>query len=186
MVKTKAKIKFGKKRTVYNGRIFQVTEQDVIFSDGKKAVFEYCRRPDSVSVLAFNDKNEILLIKEYRVGYKKNVWFLPGGRSDNKNDSPKKSAIRELREESGFNAREIRLVHKKSPSNTLQWDIYIYAARDLFPDPLPRDPGEQISTAFFPLKKAVEMALDGTIENEFISYNIIRFNEMLKRGEFKW
>lgn len=126
------------------------------------------------------------MIKEWRAGYRHNVWFLPGGRVDHPQDTPIKAARRELREETGYNAKTMRLVRKKSPSNTLLWDIYIVAARDLIWDPLPPEPGEFSRPIFVPLKKAVALALDGTIQNEFISYNIIRFNEMLKRGEFKW
>lgn len=180
------KLKFGKLKTVFRGKIFTIKQQPVVLPNGEHTKFEYCARCPSVSVLAFNNKNELLLIKEYRVGYKKNTWFLPGGRADSCTDAPKQAALRELREETGFGAKTIKLVHKKTPSNTLKWDIFIYAAKNLYHSPLPQDPGESISIHFMPLVKAVKMALDGTIENEFIAYNIIRFNEMLKNGEFKW
>lgn len=179
-------IKFGRAKVVFRGKIFSILQQPVVLPNGERAWFEYCRRPASVSVLAFNNKNELLLIKEWRAGYKRNVWFLPSGRADHKGDTPKRAAGRELREETGYRAKFLRLVHKKSPSNTLLWDIFLFAAKNLTWDPLPKDPGEHISAHFVPLKTAVRMALDGTIDNEFISYNIIRFNEILKRKEFKW
>ncbi len=180
------KIKFGKTKKVYQGKIFRIYHQDVVLPSGKKGVFEYCERFPSVSVLAFNEKGELLMINEYRHGYKKNVWFLPGGRVDKAGDTPKKAAMRELREEGGFRAKKMKLLFTKSPSNTLFWDIYIYVAKDLMPDPLPQDDGEQAVSVFVPWKKAVQMAMDGTIENEFISYNIIRLDYMLTSGEFKW
>ena len=102
-------------------------------------------------------------------------------------DTPKKAAQRELREESGYRAKQLKLVHTKYPSNTLIWDIFLFAGRDLVWDPLPKDEHEIVDEVkFFPLKKAVQMAKDGTIDNEFISYNIIRFDYMLKNGQFKW
>jgi ADP-ribose pyrophosphatase len=126
------------------------------------------------------------MIREKRPGYKKDTWFLPGGRMDKPGDTPRKAAIREMREESGYRPKEIRQLYKKSPSSSLIWDIYIFAARDLVFDPLPKDKGEVIQTHFIPFKKAVIMALDGTIDNEFIAYSIIRFDFMLKHGQFKW
>lgn len=180
------KLRFGKLETVYKGNIFTVKHQEVIFADGTNTTYEYCERPDSVSILAFNGKGELLLIKEKRVNYKKNTWFLPSGRMDHEGESPRQAAQRELREETGYRAKKMKLIHKKSPSNTLIWNIYVFAARDLVIDPLPKDKGEEIETHFVPLKKAVQMALDGTIDNEFISYNIIRFDSMLKHGEFTW
>lgn len=178
--------KIGKERTTYKGRIFSIKERDIEFASGKKTVFEYCERPASVSVLAFNDSGDILLIKEQRHRSKHPVWFLPGGRMDKKGDTPKKAALRELREETGYGAKTMKLVHKKSPSNTLLWDVYVFAAKHIYESPLPQEDGEITEPHFVPFAKAVEMALDGTIENEFISYNIIRFAEMVKRGEFSW
>ncbi|MBU0546509.1 NUDIX hydrolase, partial [Patescibacteria group bacterium] len=150
------------------------------------AIFEYCERFPSVSVLAFNDKGELLMIKEYRHGYKKNVWFLPGGRVDKLGDTPRKAIIREMREESGYRAKKLELLFTKSPSNTLLWDIYVFVAKDLVYDPLPQEDGEDSKAVFVPFEKAVQMALDGTIDNEFISYNIIRLNYMLEHEELKW
>lgn len=182
----KHKLTFGPIKTKFQGDIFSIKERDVYFPDGSKGKFEYCERPTSVSVLAFNEKNELLLIREWRPGYEKNVWFLPGGRADHDRETPRHAAIRELREETGFKPKKLKLIHKKAPASTLIWEIYTYAARDLIYDPLPKDKGEHMEPVFMPLKKAVAMALDGTIENEFIAYNIIRFDYMLKHGQFTW
>ncbi|MBU0596795.1 NUDIX hydrolase [Patescibacteria group bacterium] len=180
------KIKLGKAKTIYTGKIFTIKERDVKFSDGSTGVYEFCDRPDSVSVLAFNNKNELLMIKERRVGYNHNVWFLPGGRIDQAGDTPQKAIVREMREEAGYRPGTLKLIHKKSPSSTLLWNIYIFVAKDLVHDPLPLEKGEYTEPYFVPMKKALQMALDGSIENEFISYNIIRFDYMQKNGQFKW
>ncbi len=173
-------------KRVFKGKIFNIYHQDVTLPNGRRNVFEYCERFPSVSVLAFNDKKELLMINEYRYGYKKNVWFLPGGRVDKPGDTPRKAIIREMREESGYRARRLKQLYVKSPSNTLHWDIYIFVGKDLIYDPLPSEEGEDSRAVFVPWKKAVRMAMDGTIENEFISYNIIRLDYMMRQGEFKW
>ena len=181
------KAKLGKIKMKYKGKIFSIKQRDVVFPDGYKTIYEFCERAPSVSVLAFNEKNEILMIKERRRGYRKNVWFLPGGRVDQPGDTPRKAALREMAEEAGYTAKKIKLIHKKSPSNTLLWDIYIYAAKNLKYVGAKPERGEMITDVkFIAFAKTVEMALDGTIENEFISYNIIRFGQMLKNKEFKW
>src|SRR3989338_6885305 len=99
---------FGPITTVFKGSIFTIKRQPVTFPDGHTTEYEYCERPASVSILAFNDKNELLMIKEYRHGYKKNVWFLPSGRMDHVGDTPKRAAIRELREEGGYRPKKIK------------------------------------------------------------------------------
>lgn len=182
----KKTLQFGPIVSTYTGKIFSIKERQVTRPDGTTTTFEYCERPASVSVLAFNKKNELLMIKEKRHPKQAEVWFLPGGRMDKVGETPRKAAIRELREETGYTAKSISLIHKKSPSTTLIWDIYIFAAKDLQYSPLPQESGEVTTPVFIPFKKAITMALDGTIENEFISYNIIRFAEMIKRKQFEW
>jgi len=179
------KPKFGPSKQVYKGIIFDVSQRDVFFPNGEKKVFEYCRRPDSVTIFAFDDKNRLLLINEFRHGFNKNTWFLPAGRVD-KGETSLQAAKRELREETGYGAKIFKKVFQKAPSNTLLWDIFIYAARNLKYAPLKGDEDYPIKVVPVPLSKAVKMALDGTIENEFIAYNIIRFDYMLKHGQFKW
>jgi ADP-ribose pyrophosphatase len=179
-------ISLGKLVTKYTGKIFTIYEQEVHFPNGETKLYEYCERPSSVSVLAFDEQNRLLLIREHRIGYKNNVWFLPGGRVDHKGESPRTAAIRELQEEAGFKPKTIKLLYKKSPSNTLKWDIYIFVAKNLVPSFKKGDEEFPIEVVPTTLAKAVRMAKDGTIENEFIAYTIIRFAEMLKKGEFVW
>ena len=181
------KLRFGKFKTVYKGKIFTIKHRPVQYEDGSKDYFEYCRRPDSVVVLAFNQKNELLMIKEYRHRHKeKEVWFLPAGRIDQRGDNPKKAAQRELREEAGYRAKKLKLFRKSFPSNTSIFEVYVFAAKDLVYAPLPGDKGEYIKVKFVPFRKAMQMATDGTIKNEFIAYNIIRFDYLLKHGRFQW
>jgi len=179
-------LKLGPEKTVYKGEIFTIKQRLVTHSDGKTEQYEYCERPASVSILAFNTKGELLMIKERRRGFKHNVWFLPGGRVDATDKNPRQAAQREFREETGFRAKKLKLLHKKTPSNTLLWDIYIYLAKDLVMDPLSKDPGEEIETIFVPFSKAVQMAKDGTIDNEFISYNILRLDYLKKHKKINW
>jgi len=178
------KVKYGKTKMVYSGVIFDI-EQRKVEENGKKKIFEYCVRPDSVTILPFDKKGRLLLINEYRHGFKRNVWFLPAGRID-KGEAPARAAQRELQEEAGVKAGQIKLLYKKSPSNTLRWNIFIYAARNLKKSVLVGDECFPIKVVPVSLKKAVGMALSGEIENEFIAYNIIRFDYMIKHGQFKW
>lgn len=178
-------MRMGPMKEVYDGIIFKIKQREITFPDGSKKIFEYCARPGSVTILAFDDKNNLLLIKERRLEYKGATWFLPAGRID-KGETPLRAAQRELREETGFGAETIKKIYQKSTGSTLLWDVHIYAARDLYPAPLDGDEHFPIQIAPTPFKRAVEMAMDGTIENEFIAFHIIKFDYMLKRGQFKW
>jgi len=178
------RVKYGKLKTVFTGKIFTVKQRPVETS-GVQRTFEYCLRPNSVTILPFDAQGRLLLINEYRHGSRRNVWFLPAGRID-KGENSVKAARRELREEAGFDAETIKLLYVKSPSNTLLWKINVFAAKDLRAAPLKGDEDAPIKVVPTSLSKAVKMALSGEIENEFIAYNIIRFDYMIKHGQWRW
>jgi len=180
------KYRIGELRTVYEGSFLAIKQRDVVFKNGDKKVFEYCVRPDSVTILPFDEKGRLLLIREFRYERGRYVWFLPAG-SVGKNEAPLSAAKRELQEETGFGARKWKKIFRRpSGSNFILWYVHVYVAKDLFVSKKEGDEEYPIEVLPTPLKKAVEMALNGTIENEFICYHIIRLNEMLKRGELKW
>lgn len=174
-------IKFGKMHTAFTGKIFTILHQEVTYKNGKKDVFEFGKRPASVFILAFNSKKELLLTREYRDKTNKPVWFLPAGQVD-EGETARAAAQRELREETGFKAKNLKLL-KKAPSRStkLIWETNIFLATDLSPSPLPQDDGESIEVVFTPMKKAVQMAIDGTITDEYIACHILRLNYLLKQ-----
>lgn len=70
-------------------------------SNGEKVTIDILEESDGVSVLALTDKNEIVLITQFRPGPDELVLEMPGGVVD-KGESPIDAAIRELREETGY------------------------------------------------------------------------------------
>ena len=92
-----------------------VIERDVLFSDEVEKETYYSVRPyDYVSILAITDDQRIPLVKQYRpVLERENIEF-PGGLIDT-NESPEKTALRELREEVGLIASNVKSLGILSP-----------------------------------------------------------------------
>ncbi len=180
------KITYGKLQKKYQGKIFTIFQRPVTLPNGTKEVFEYCERPASVNILAFNDKKELLLIRERRAGSGKLEWFLPVGQLDDRKEKPRSAALRELREETGYGAKKIKMLKKSVTSDKMMMNVYTFVATGLYSSPLPSDVGEHIiKREFFPLKKAVAMALNGTIANEFLAFLIVQIDFLIKRGKWK-
>ncbi|MBI4992747.1 MAG: NUDIX hydrolase [Candidatus Magasanikbacteria bacterium] len=180
------KLTYGTLKKVYSGIIFEIDQRSVVFPDGTKKTFEYCSRNDSVVIMPFDKKGRLLLIREFRHRHKREVLFLPAGRRDKKNESPLKAAHRELREETGYDAKTWKLFHTKFPTENLLWDARVFLAKDLYPAPLVGDEDFPIKLVPTSIKKAAQLASDGKIENEFLAYNIIRLGYLMRMGKLKW
>lgn len=86
----------------FRSRWITVAEDQVLLPDGR--TYGYTRLEPAgigVGVVAFDDSGRILLEREYRHGVGQVVWQIPGGLAD-KGEEHWQTAIRELREETGY------------------------------------------------------------------------------------
>lgn len=183
---TDQKVQHGQLETVFEGNIFNIKRRDITYPNGEVERHEYCERFNSATILAFDKNNNLLLTREFRVGTNAYIWFMPTGKID-KGETPVESAQRELREEIGKRAEIIKPIFSGPASSSyFLWDVFVFAAKDLIDDPLVPEEKFPIELVPTPMDKAVQMAMDGTIENQFLAFYIIRFDYMLKHGQFKW
>lgn len=181
----KATVKHGPWETKYEGIIFSIKQRDVIFPDGSTKRFEYSFRPHSVVIMPFDAKGRLLLINEFRHGVNRYTYFLPAGRIDG-DEKPLVAAKRELREETGMGAKKWKFLRKRFANSNTVWESHIYLAKDLYPSAARGDEDFPITVKAFSMRQAVKMALDGSIANEFIAYNILYLDYLMKTKKFKW
>lgn len=114
---------------LYDGKILTLTKDEVILKNGKTALREVVHHSGGSTVLCEKD-GKILLVKQFRYPYKKELLELPAGKL-NKGETPKETAIRELREEAGVVCRDVELLFECYPSPGYTDEvIYIYKATD--------------------------------------------------------
>lgn len=70
--------------------------------------------PNGVMILALREDGKILLIRQYRLSVESYTLELPAGQID-KNESPRKAAIRELYEETGYVCKKINFLGVGAP-----------------------------------------------------------------------
>jgi ADP-ribose pyrophosphatase len=173
--------KVGAYKTVYEGQFFKIQEAEATMPDGSKKTFERAVRLPSVSIIAIDEKKNLLLTREWRLLHKKYVWRLPGGRGE-WNESPLASAKRELQEEAGVKARRWTLFHRGKGAQTLLWPFHAYVARGLTMTERHGGEGdEDITVVPTPLRKALKMALDGEITDPYFCYFILKLAREKKR-----
>ncbi|HDQ03747.1 MAG TPA: NUDIX hydrolase [Deltaproteobacteria bacterium] len=91
-------------RLMYRCKIFDVYEEDVALPNGKSIKQTWIDHKPTVAIIPINEKNEILLVKQYRVAVKKRLLEIPAGAFNDHDETPEVCAQRELAEETGFRA----------------------------------------------------------------------------------
>jgi ADP-ribose diphosphatase len=147
-----AKPKILERRLAAETRIFRIEAVDLEFANGTRRTFErILGGTDSVVVAAMADAETVLLVREYAAGLDRYELGLPKGVVDPGED-PLAAAHRELREEVGMGARELRLIHSLSlVPGYIQHTSRLVLAQDLYPDPAVGDEPEPIEVVPWPL-----------------------------------
>jgi ADP-ribose pyrophosphatase len=94
--------------------------------------FFYCiEAPDWVNIIPLTSNNEIIMIEQYRHGADIVTLEIPGGVVD-KDESPHETAMRELLEETGYLANNVRLIGRTYPNPALQNNVlHTFVAHDV-------------------------------------------------------
>lgn len=84
---------------------------------------------EAVSVVIFNEKDEILLIQSKRYTVMRLEWEIPAGRMET-GETKEQAAERECREETGCTIKELRFLCTHNPANGMSdCTCHVFAAR---------------------------------------------------------
>jgi len=90
---------------LYQGHFLHVVRDTVRLPDGSSAAREYIRHPGAVMVIPLLDDGRVVLERQYRYPLQRALLEFPAGKIDPGEDHFA-CARRELREETGYSARE--------------------------------------------------------------------------------
>jgi ADP-ribose pyrophosphatase len=149
----------------FKARLFDVKEVNVTLPDGKKKSYEMVDITNAVTLLPIDDENNVYFVEQFRVGSGRSLLELPAGKIED-NEDPAETARREIREEIGMAAGELKLIGKfyMSPGYSTEY-MYCYLATGLYPAPLTPDADEFIHVQKIPLAAVLEMIAKGEIED---------------------
>lgn len=140
-------MKKNKLSLAYQCKIFNVWEEEFALPNGKTTKQSWIHHNPTVAIVAINEKNELLLIKQYRNAVKKDLLEIPAGSLDGNEESPRACAQRELAEETGFQAQNIiKLFEGYLLPGYCNEYMYFFLAKDLTHAPLTPDEDEFIET----------------------------------------
>ena len=102
--------------TVHHGMVWDLVRDTIDFAPGVRFDREYIRHTGAVAVLAVDDADRMLLIRQYRHPVGHTQWEIPAGLLDIAGEDPALAARRELREEAGYDADAIETLVDTRPS----------------------------------------------------------------------
>jgi 8-oxo-dGTP pyrophosphatase MutT (NUDIX family) len=156
-------------RPEYDGAIVKVRVDTVVQPDGSRTEREVVEHAGSVAIVAVDDRQRVLLIRQYRHPAGKYLWELPAGLRDKPGEAPLATAQRELAEEAQLRAAAWATLADLRPSPGISTEVCrVYRAEELAPAPQAGgrpDEESDLQLRWVPLPQAVSEVLAGRITN---------------------
>ncbi len=155
------------------GRIWDVRRDELVLPSSEHVVRDYIVHPGAVGVIALNDKNEVLVVEQYRHPLGKVMWEPPAGLLDKPDEDPLVAIKRELYEETGYEAATWNVLYDYAASpggSTELFRCYLARGLTIHPDGLPERTGEErdMPISWQPLAKIDAAILSGSIDNPIL------------------
>jgi 8-oxo-dGTP pyrophosphatase MutT (NUDIX family) len=152
------------------GQRWDVVSDEVRLDHGEVVVRDYLVHPGAVGIIAIDDDDNVLLIRQYRhpVGYF--LWEPPAGLMDAAGESALATAQRELYEEAGYQAADWHVLADwfNSPGGSSE-GFRCFLARDVAEveggRPVRSAEETELPMRWVPLRSAVDLVLAGRIQN---------------------
>jgi len=154
-----------KQNAIYSGKILKVFVDDVEVTNGHRTTREYCDHPGGVGILPIDDEGNAYLVRQFRYPYREELLEIPAGKLEPGED-PFECGARELREETGFSANDIKTLGMIYPSpGYVNERLYLYLARGLTPGETCPDEDEFLSVSKIPFDELLNMVMQDKIHD---------------------
>ena len=157
--------------TLFEGHVISLRRDTVAMPGGGDSVREIVNHPGAVAVVALDDQDRVVLLRQYRHPVADRLWELPAGLRDADGEPPLRTAQRELAEEVQLAAARWSLLASvyNSPGYSDEL-VLIYLAQELSdvarPDGFVVEHEEaDMTVERVPLDEAVQRVFDGDIRN---------------------
>ena len=150
---------------VYQGKAFRVRRDQVRLPDGQAARLDIVEHIGAVTILPLDADGRIWFVRQYRHAAAQELLELPAGTLE-PGEPPEACARREIREETGLAAGELRKLGEffLAPGYSTEY-MHVFLATDLHPDPLPGDQDEFLSVEAHLAGEVFEMIARGEIQD---------------------
>lgn len=156
---------FVSRQEIFHGRIVDLRVDTVRLPNGHLTTREVIDHPGGVAVVAIDENDNVLTVKQYRYAFQTVLEEIPAGKLE-RGEDPLVCAVRELGEETGFTAGRIVPLgaYHSSPGFSSE-RLYIYLALDLSRGEAHPDEGEFLDLVKLPFSELLSMVKRGEISD---------------------
>ena len=173
-------------KQVYTNPWIAVTEYDVINPAGRKGMYGKVHfKNTAIGVIVLDDEWNTYLVGQYRFALNAYSWEIPEGGAPEGTD-PLENGKRELREETGLQAADWKLILQMHLSNSVSDELAIvYLATGLTQHEALPEETEELTVKKMPFEEAYQMVAKGMITDSISVAAIIKIKLLLAEGKWK-
>ena len=173
--------KILKEETLYTGRVCRFTHNEVEFEDGTTGYRDILHLPGAVGILAIDNNNKFLFVKQHRHAISDTILEIPAGMIELSEDKGV-TALRELQEETGYHANHLEyLCEFYTSPGVVNEKIYLYFAKDLEYVHQDLDEDEYLSVQTFTEEEVEEMIRTNVIKDAKTMIAFAHYKQFIKK-----
>ena len=156
---------FVSRQEIFHGRIVDLRVDTVRLPNGHLTTREVIDHPGGVAVVAIDENDNVLTVKQYRYVFSRVLEEIPAGKLE-RGEDPREAAIRELKEETGATpARMIDLGKLLVSPGCYSEVLYLYLAEGLAFGAQHPDEDEFLELCRTPFSEMLARVMRGDIED---------------------
>ena len=153
------------RETIYEGKILHIYRDDVLLPNGRTSVREIAEHPGGVAIVALDENDNVLTVKQYRYVFSRVLEEIPAGKLE-RGEDPREAAIRELKEETGAVSAHMTDLGALLVSPGCYGEVlHLYLARGLTFGETHPDADEFLQVRRLPFDTLLARCLSGEIED---------------------
>jgi len=152
-------------RNVYSGKLLKLHVDTVKLPNGRETIREIVEHPGAVAIIPLLDNKKLLVVRQYRTAAHKHLLEIPAGTLE-PGEAPLSCAKRELFEETGYVARQVRKLFScyLAPGYSTE-KIHFFLASQLVPTKPRQAEDESITVRAMDLHEALKAIKRGRIQD---------------------
>lgn len=164
---------------VYTGKTISLKVDTVEVPNRGYQKREIVEHNGAVGIVAITTENKVVLVRQYRKAVEKELWEIPAGKIEI-GENPKECAIRELKEETGYSAENMKLIHKfYTSAGFSNQKIYIFLAENLIQGERDLDEDEFLEVHEIDKDEVYNMIARNEIEDAKTSIGMLLIKELI-------